>query len=175
LTLLKLSRAILGLATLAVAGVGPALEAAGAEPLDPQTKTRIERFEQGPATIDVSKYPREMQQNYETFSQKCSQCHKLSAKLDILSCRNLLIYLTPELQKKLFPLFHYSLNPGGVLFLGGAESIGSFASLFAPLAAKARLFRRNESPLRAEGIEFPREGAGTGPGGEIARQPPSTG
>jgi two-component system CheB/CheR fusion protein len=76
-------------------------------------------------------------------------------KLDILSCRNLLIYLTPELQKKLFPLFHYSLNPGGALFLGGAESIGSFTDLFAPLAAKARLFRRNESPLRAEGIEFP--------------------
>jgi hypothetical protein len=46
-------------------------------------------------------------------------------KLDILCCRNLLIYLTPELQKKLFPLFHYSLNPGGVLFLGSAESIGA--------------------------------------------------
>ena len=76
-------------------------------------------------------------------------------KLDILSCRNLLIYLTPELQKKLFPLFHYSLNPGGVLFLGGSESIGGFTQLFAPLAAKARLFRRCESPLRAEGIEFP--------------------
>ncbi|NQU31426.1 MAG: chemotaxis protein CheB, partial [Anaerolineae bacterium] len=42
-------------------------------------------------------------------------------KLDLLSCRNLLIYLTPELQKKLLPLFHYSLNPGGFLFLGSAE------------------------------------------------------
>ena len=76
-------------------------------------------------------------------------------KLDILSCRNLLIYLTPELQKKLFPLFHYSLNPGGVLFLGGAESIGGFTQLFVPLAAKERLFRRTESPARVEGIEFP--------------------
>ena len=54
-------------------------------------------------------------------------------KLDILSCRNLLIYLTPELQKKLLPLFHYSLNPGGFLFLGNAETIGNFTDLFAPL------------------------------------------
>ncbi|MCR3923495.1 MAG: chemotaxis protein CheB, partial [Firmicutes bacterium] len=45
-------------------------------------------------------------------------------KLDILSCRNLLIYLTSELQKKLLPLFHYSLNPDGILFLGSAETVG---------------------------------------------------
>ena len=43
-------------------------------------------------------------------------------KLDLVSCRNLLIYLTSELQQKLLPLFHYSLNPGGVLFLGSAEN-----------------------------------------------------
>src|SRR5215813_1129343 len=63
-------------------------------------------------------------------------------KLDVLSCRNLLIYLSAELQKKLVPLFHYSLNPGGVLFLGTAETVGSFSSLFAPLDGKTRLFRR---------------------------------
>src|ERR1039458_4960443 len=45
-------------------------------------------------------------------------------KLDILTCRNLLIYLTAEVQKKLIPLFHYSLSPGGILFLGSAETIG---------------------------------------------------
>ncbi len=76
-------------------------------------------------------------------------------KLDILSCRNLLIYLTPELQKKLLPLFHYSLNPGGFLFLGSAETIGSFTDLFAPLEGKARLYRRLDSALRAEPVEFP--------------------
>ena len=54
-------------------------------------------------------------------------------KLDILSCRNLLIYLAPELQKKLVPLFHYSLNPGGILFLGSAETVGTFTDLFAPI------------------------------------------
>ena len=57
-------------------------------------------------------------------------------KLDILSCRNLLIYLAPEVQKKLIPLFHYSLNPGGILFLGSAETVGTFTDLFAPLDGK---------------------------------------
>jgi len=76
-------------------------------------------------------------------------------KLDILCCRNLLIYLTPELQKKLFPLFHYSLNPGGVLFLGSAESVGGFASLFAPLALKERIFQRTESVLPDNQFDFP--------------------
>ena len=76
-------------------------------------------------------------------------------KLDFLSCRNLLIYFAPELQKQLFPLFHYSLNPGGVLLLGSAETIGGFTSLFAPLAGKTRLFRRLESSVQMERVLFP--------------------
>lgn len=76
-------------------------------------------------------------------------------KLDILTCRNLLIYLGTELQKRVFPLFHYSLKPSGVLMLGSAESIGGFTDLFEPLEAKARLFRRNEGLLRAKALEFP--------------------
>lgn len=76
-------------------------------------------------------------------------------KLDILSCRNLLIYLTPELQKKLFPLFHYSLNPGGVLFLGSAESIGNFSHLFTALALKERIFQRNETAMQGSPLDFP--------------------
>lgn len=76
-------------------------------------------------------------------------------KLDILICRNLLIYLTPELQKKLLPIFHYSLKPGGVLFLGSAESIGTFTEFFAPIMPKSRIFRRRESILPAGALEFP--------------------
>ncbi|TSA46976.1 MAG: chemotaxis protein CheB, partial [Deltaproteobacteria bacterium] len=76
-------------------------------------------------------------------------------KLDILICRNLLIYLDPALQKKLLPLFHYSMNPGGVLFLGSAETIGAFTDLFAPLDGKTRIYRRLDATLRAEPIEFP--------------------
>ena len=76
-------------------------------------------------------------------------------RLDLVSCRNLLIYLTPELQKKLLPLFHYSLNPGGVLFLGNAETIGEFTDLFAPLGDQTRLYQRLESSRRGEPVEFP--------------------
>ncbi|HOY59979.1 MAG TPA: chemotaxis protein CheB, partial [Verrucomicrobiota bacterium] len=76
-------------------------------------------------------------------------------RLDLLSCRNLLIYLEQELQKRLLPLFHYSLAPGGFLFLGSAESTGGFTDLFAPLTNKSRFFRRNETPARAEAVEFP--------------------
>jgi two-component system CheB/CheR fusion protein len=76
-------------------------------------------------------------------------------KLDLISCRNLLIYLTPELQKKLFPLFHYSLNPGGFLFLGSAETIGAFNKLFTPLPGKSRLYRRLENGNHGEPVAFP--------------------
>ena len=76
-------------------------------------------------------------------------------KLDILCCRNLLIYLGPELQKKLFPLFHYSLQPGGILFLGSAETVGGFTDLFEPLDAKTRIFGRSNSAIRTEPVEFP--------------------
>ncbi|OGU13064.1 MAG: chemotaxis protein CheB [Geobacteraceae bacterium GWC2_53_11] len=76
-------------------------------------------------------------------------------KLDILICRNLLIYLTPELQKKLLPLFHYSLNKHGVLFLGSAETINAFTDFFAPLNIKARLFQRRESVMLTETVAYP--------------------
>ncbi|HLH55328.1 MAG TPA: hypothetical protein VKY92_17135 [Verrucomicrobiae bacterium] len=52
------------------------------ENLDAATKARIERFEKGAATIDVSKYPQGVQENYAVFSQKCSQCHRLSRPIN---------------------------------------------------------------------------------------------
>jgi chemotaxis methyl-accepting protein methylase len=76
-------------------------------------------------------------------------------KLDILICRNLMIYLGSKPQARLMQLFHYSLVPGGVLFLGSAESVGTFTNLFEPLNIKSRLFRRCESVLRAEPLAFP--------------------
>ncbi|MCU7855758.1 MAG: chemotaxis protein CheR, partial [Candidatus Thiodiazotropha sp. (ex Lucinoma borealis)] len=66
-------------------------------------------------------------------------------KLDILSCRNLLIYLGPELQKKLLPVFHYSLKPDGILILGTSESIGHNTELFSSLEKKWKLFHRQAS------------------------------
>jgi len=55
---------------------------AAEENLDAATKARVERFEKGPATIDVSKYPQGIQENYAVFSQKCSQCHRLSRPIN---------------------------------------------------------------------------------------------
>jgi two-component system CheB/CheR fusion protein len=76
-------------------------------------------------------------------------------KLDILSCRNLLIYLTAEVQKKLMPLFHFSLTPGGLLILGSAETIGASTDLFTPLSGKSRIFQRLAPVMRPEPVEFP--------------------
>jgi two-component system CheB/CheR fusion protein len=64
------------------------------------------------------------------------------SKLDLVSCRNLLIYLDADLQKKLIPLFHYALLPGGALFLGTSEGLGESDALFDVVDRKAKLFRR---------------------------------
>ncbi len=66
------------------------------------------------------------------------------SKLDLISCRNLLIYMGGELQKKLIPLFHYALNPGGFLFLGTSETVGEFADLFTTLDRRWKLYQRKE-------------------------------
>jgi hypothetical protein len=67
---------------LTIAAGGALVVQAADEPLDAETKARIERFEKGPATIDVSKYPEGLKDNYEVFSTKCSQCHKLSRPIN---------------------------------------------------------------------------------------------
>lgn len=67
-------------------------------------------------------------------------------KLDVLVCRNLLIYLSSELQKNLIPVFHYALNPGGLLLLGPSENLTGFQDLFQPLDVKWKLSRRNALP-----------------------------
>lgn len=64
------------------------------------------------------------------------------SKLDLICCRNLLIYLKPEIQQKLISLFHYSLLDNGHLFLGSAETIGRATDLFEPLSKKWRVYRR---------------------------------
>lgn len=62
-------------------------------------------------------------------------------KLDLLSCRNLMIYLEPELQNRLISTFHYVLKPGGVLFLSPSESIGTQPELFTPLSRQWKFYR----------------------------------
>jgi two-component system CheB/CheR fusion protein len=75
------------------------------------------------------------------------------SKLDLISCRNLLIYLGPVLQKKVMPVFHYSLQPGGYLMLGGSETIGTFANLFTLVDKKNKIYSKIETHSRPE-IEF---------------------
>lgn len=67
------------------------------------------------------------------------------SKLDLISCRNLLIYMNSELQKKLMPLFHYALNPGGILYLGSSETIGEFGNIFSVIDSKSKLYKRKEN------------------------------
>lgn len=66
------------------------------------------------------------------------------SKLDLISCRNVMIYMGSTLQKKLIPLFHYALNPGGTLFLGTSETTGDFSGLFTALDNKQKLYQRKD-------------------------------
>ena len=67
------------------------------------------------------------------------------SKMDLISCRNLMIYLNAELQKRMIPLFHYALNPDGMLFLGTSEGVGEFDELFAVLDRKAKMYQRKDN------------------------------
>ncbi|MCX7085366.1 MAG: PAS domain-containing protein [Methylococcales bacterium] len=68
------------------------------------------------------------------------------SKLDLISCRNLLIYMTADLQNQLIPLFHYALKPNGILFLGSSETIGEFDSLFQTLHRHTKLYCSKKRP-----------------------------
>ncbi len=76
------------------------------------------------------------------------------SKIDLVSCRNLLIYFEVELQKKVLPLFHYALRQGGFLFLGTSESTGGFTNLFEPVDRKWKLYRCKGSLSQVNLAEF---------------------
>lgn len=67
-------------------------------------------------------------------------------RMDLVVCRNMLIYLEPEMQRRLLAVFAYSLKPGGLLMLGPAESLGELAALFEPVDRKWRLFKSRVTP-----------------------------
>ncbi|RFZ81346.1 chemotaxis protein CheR [Mucilaginibacter terrenus] len=77
-------------------------------------------------------------------------------RLDLLCCRNVMIYLTTELQKKIIPIFHYALNPNAIMFMGPAETIGGFTDMFVSTDPKWKLYERKEgNPLMGKMIDFP--------------------
>jgi two-component system CheB/CheR fusion protein len=82
------------------------------------------------------------------------------SRLDLISCRNVLIYLSPKLQRKLMPIFHYGLNPGGYLVLGNSESVGGNADLFRLIDRRFRIYTRKSTNFRPS-FEFSVDHAAT--------------
>lgn len=87
------------------------------------------------------------------------------SRMDLISCRNVLIYLEPSLQQKVIPVFHYALKPHGYLFLGSSESISGFGDLFEPVDKKHRIYSRKAAPTPAFRLPVKRE---------VGHQPPTT-
>lgn len=98
-------------------------------------------FTQGDGTRVVRKEVREM----AIFAPQNLIKDPPFTKLDIITCRNLLIYLDADLQKQLIPTFHYALNPGGLLMLGSSETIGAFTDLFETVDKQWKIYRRKEA------------------------------
>ena len=81
--------------------------------------------------------------------------HPPFTKIDILTCRNLLIYMDTELQKKILGLFYYSLNPEGFMVLGSAETLGAQSLFFVPIDSKLKIYRRTLTNQVPELLDFP--------------------
>lgn len=131
-----------------------------ADDLDPD---RLARFftRQGDSLV-VTKALREM----VLFAQHDIILDPPFTRLDLLSCRNLLIYFDAPLQRRLLPLFSYSLRPDGALLLGNSETVGPALGQFTPLGGKARLYWRQHHPLRPADLAFP-----SGPGRALRLAP----
>lgn len=92
------------------------------------------------------------------------------SKIDLLSCRNLLIYLGPELQKRVIPAFHYALKPAGCLILGTSETIGGFSDLFSLFEKKYKLYSKKPTAARLP-VDFGTTDLAPGPE-PVAKRPP---
>jgi two-component system CheB/CheR fusion protein len=77
------------------------------------------------------------------------------SQLDLISCRNVLIYLKPALHDRIFALFHYALRPGGILVLGNSESTGVASALFSPIDKQRRIYARQATLGRSRYLDFP--------------------
>ncbi|MFH0783600.1 MAG: chemotaxis protein CheB [Pseudomonadota bacterium] len=108
--------------------------------ISPERLARFFTLEAGGSNYRINKGIRDML----IFSEQNVIKDPPFSKIDLISCRNLLIYINGELQKKLIPLFHYALKPGGFLFLGTSESVGEYGSLFSALDRKLKLYQRRE-------------------------------
>ncbi|MEX1188466.1 MAG: chemotaxis protein CheB [Bacteroidia bacterium] len=89
------------------------------------------------------------------FAQHNVAMHPPFTKIDFLSCRNLLIYIDSELQKKLIGLFYYSLKPEGVLLLGSSESLGMQSNLFTTIDNKLKIYKKKSNVIPEDSFDFP--------------------
>jgi len=89
------------------------------------------------------------------FAQHNIVMHPPFTKLDLLSCRNLLIYMDSDLQKKLIGLFYYSINPEGFMILGSSETIGTFNQHFESEDSLLKIYRRTNTSLKNSTLDFP--------------------
>ena len=111
-----------------------------ADDITPQRLSRFFSVEADGSAYRIHKNIRDML----VFSEQDVIKDPPFSKLDMISCRNLLIYMDTELQKKLIPLFHFALKPSGILFLGTSEGIGDFSPLFNVLDRKVKFYQRKE-------------------------------
>jgi two-component system CheB/CheR fusion protein len=116
------------------------------------TQSRLNRF--FIATEDGYRINTEIREMV-VFAQHNIIMHPPFTKLNILSCRNLLIYMDSELQFKLLGLFYYSLNPEGIMVLGGAETPGGQNHLFSPVNSKLKIYKRVVPAIAPELLDFP--------------------
>jgi two-component system CheB/CheR fusion protein len=121
--------------TQARAGIYPASIAADLSP------ERLERFFTPEAGSDVFRIHKVIR-DLLVFSEQDVIKDPPFSKLDLVTCRNLLIYLNAELQQRLIPLFHYALNPKGFLVLGTSETVGEFGTMFAAVDRKQKIFQK---------------------------------
>ena len=136
---------------IAVARAG-VYSASIAADLTPERLARYFSMETNGSTYRVHKSIRDVM----VFSEQDVIKDPPFSKMDLISCRNLLIYLGSELQRKLIPLFHYSLNPEGWLFLGTSEGVGDFDPLFGAIDRKAKLYQRKEDSSDQARLAFGR-------------------
>jgi len=85
-----------------------------------------------------------------TFARQNITADPPFSRIDLISCRNVLIYLGQQLQKRCLPIFHYALNPGGYLLLGPSETIGLFGDMFELVDRRNKIFAKKILPRRAE-------------------------
>ena len=117
--------------------------------LDGVTEERRSRFFAGTASGYVV---RQEIRELCTFSAHSLIRDPPFSRIDLISCRNLLIYMDNDLQDRVVPIFHYALVPGGVLVLGSSETIGRHDRLFLPLDRSLRIFVRQDSPSEVPSV-----------------------